>query len=67
MRHEFVVLPVLFEAPTKRGLELQRLGLAALYQLLGIAMGAQILVEEKVLDRLAEVMVVGDALVELEV
>ena len=39
----------------------------ALDQLLGVAVRAQVLVEEEVLDRLAEGAVVGDALVEVEV
>ena len=67
VRDALVVLAVLLEVPAQRGLELQRLRLAALDQLLGIAVGAQVLVEEEVLDRLAEGAVVGDALVELEV
>ena len=37
VRHALVVLPVLLEVPAQRGLELQRLRLAALDQLLGVA------------------------------
>src|SRR6266852_1140829 len=67
VRHALVVLPILLEAPAQRGLELQRLRLAALDQLLGAAVAAEVLVEEEVLDRLAEGPVVGDPLVELEI
>ncbi|MDQ3583086.1 MAG: hypothetical protein M3495_16450 [Pseudomonadota bacterium] len=44
-----VVLPSLFDVPTKSRLELQCLRLAALDQLFGIAVGAQVLVKEEVL------------------
>ena len=48
VRDVLVILPVLLEIPAQRGLELQRLRLAALDQLLGIAVRAKILVEEEV-------------------
>jgi len=40
-----IILAVLLEAPAEGGLELQSLRLAGLDQLLGVAMGAQVLVE----------------------
>src|SRR5437870_10139955 len=43
------------------------LRLAALDQLLGVAVAAQVMVKQKVFQRLAEGSIVGDALVELEV
>src|SRR5437867_2766151 len=67
VRDALIVLPVILEVPAQGGLELQSLRLAALDQLLGIPMRAQVLVEEEVLDSLAEGAVVGDAFVQIEV
>ena len=47
-------LSIFLEVPAQRGFELEGFRLATLDQLFGIAVGAQVLVEEKVLDRLAE-------------
>ncbi len=42
-----IVLPILLQVPAQRGLELQRLRLAAPYQLLRVTVRAQVLVERK--------------------
>src|ERR1700733_920167 len=65
--YTLIVLSVLFQAPAQSGLKLQRLRLARLDQLLGVAVRAQVLIEEEVFDRLSESTVVGHALVEVEV
>ncbi len=61
------ILLALLQAPPQSGLEIQRLRPLLLEELLRLAVAAQVLVEEEVLQRLAEGAIVGDALVEIEV
>src|SRR5271167_1392267 len=67
MRHELVVASILVEAPAQGRLELQRLRFAALDQLLGVPVAAQVMVEQEVLQSLSEGSIVRDPLVELEI
>ena len=62
-----VVLAVLPQVPAQARLELQRLRLLQLQQLLGPPVPPDVVVEEEVLERPAEVGVVGDALVQVKV
>src|SRR5262249_29505113 len=67
MGDEFVVLAVFLQVPTQRRLELERFRFPALDQCGGIAVPTKVLVEKKVLQYLAERVIVGDALVKLEI
>ena len=62
-----IVLACFLQAPTQRGLELQRLRFPRLDEIFGVSVSAQVLIEQEVLDRLAERPVVRDPLVEVEI
>src|SRR5205823_3454862 len=67
VRNKLVVLPIFFEAPTQRRLELQRLRFAALYKFLGIAVTTQILVENEILECFAKFSIISYALIKIKV
>ena len=67
MGDALVVFAVLLEAPTQGRLEFEGFGFTAFDQSFGIAMAAQVLIEEQILDRFAKGRVIGDALVEIKV
>jgi hypothetical protein len=67
MGHAFVVLAIFLEAPSQRGFEFESFRLTAFDQFGGVAVAAQILIEQEILECVAKTAVVGDPLVEVKV